>query len=201
LLPSVIESEKTKTHFSLNPAFGEIEDFTARLVAIIDYLRKGEEFDYILLDTRGGTDYTSVGAAFAAGYFVLVSEADRPSWHMGELLLDSIRKTKGKNDLHTEQIGFILNKVNLPAKAIENYLLDRWKAPHLGTIQYNEKLIRFFQQSKSPILEDASNSFNRDILSIVSRSLISKNWNERHLDRLSSVYSPGLMRRLADIMF
>lgn len=201
LLPSVTESEKAQAHFSLSQEFGEIKEFTARLVAIIEHLKQNEAFDYVLLDTRGGTDYTSVGAAFAAGSFILVSEADKPSWHMGELLLDAIRKTKGTDGLYAEQIGFIINKVDLPSAAIETYLQDRWKAPHLGTIPFNEKSIRFFQQSKSPIVEDPGNRFSREVLTIVGRTFVSESWKQRQLERLSSIYAPGLVRRLVDIMF
>ena len=199
LLPSITELERSDKQFALSAEFEKVHDFSARLKALITELRKTYLFDYVLIDTRGGTDHTSAGAAFAAESFVLVSEADKPSWHMGELLLSSVRKTKGQNGLYAEQVGFILNKVNLPPRVIESYLQDKWKIPHLGTIQFNEAIIRSFQQSKSPMITDKGNRFNQQIIEIVKRIFVSNSWNERHLDRLSSAYAPGVMRRLIDL--
>jgi len=142
-------------------------------------------FDYIIFDTRGGTDHTSIGTAQAAGSFIMVTEADKPSWDMGGLFYNTIDEIES-NQI-TSRAGFIINKNVLPSEAIEVFLRKQWEAPHLTTIPLDENAIRFFQEDKVPVAWDIGCSFSRQLLNVIRKLYVSPKWSAENINKLKAL--------------
>lgn len=196
LLPSVAEGRDSPADIHLSRDFSTLEGFRDRLERIIAGAVDWYGFDYVLIDTRGGTDHTSIAAAYAAGSFILVTEADKPSWDMGRTLLDAMDAAGKNRGGQVQNSGFIINKSVLPAKAVGAYLRREWVAPHLGTIPLDQAVIRCFQQDRVPVAEDVSCPFSRELAKILRKGFVTQNWTEGNLKRLKRVYAPGILRLL-----
>jgi hypothetical protein len=145
----------------------------------MDFLRRRweMEFDYIIFDTRGGTDQTSVAACLAAGAYMIITEADKTSWDLGDNLVRSIEDASiadARSD--TYALGFVLNKNVLPAEAIEAFLKRRWSMPHLATVPIDEAAIRAFQNDEIPARTHPRSRFVAALTFVIQRSLHDDSW-------------------------
>jgi len=148
IAPSIKRTGRPRAELELNEKFNNMENFLSKTKSFFKYLSHTLDYDFIIVDTRGGTDITSVSSCLASGSYIVVTEADKPSWDMGRLLIDTIDKSQQDSNPDTYRLGFIINKNVLPPDAIEAFLRKEWQATHLSTIPLDENAVRYFQEDK-----------------------------------------------------
>jgi cellulose biosynthesis protein BcsQ len=166
--------------------YHDLESFTERLKALLETIKLDFSFDFILIDTRGGIDYMSSGAALAAGSYVIITETGKASWEIGERLERSIREARDRLQVEAKCLGFIINKNTLPTSEIEKYLEKKWNLPHLVTIPYAKNVPLLFERNQVTIVEDVGCSFSRSILTLVDKILRQTGWsnyNSAHFEK------------------
>lgn len=187
LAPSIGRGRKPSSELKLNEQYAQVEAFKEKCTALLDNLRKQEMYDYVIIDTRGGTDSTSVGSALAAGSYIVVTEADKPSWDMGRLLIETIEGVDESLQGHVEPMGFVINKNVLPSEAIETFLKKEWGLPHLATVPLDEVAVRYFQEDKVPVAEDIGCGFSRQILSLIRKAGFTSDWKTESLEKFEAL--------------
>jgi hypothetical protein len=186
LLPAHSSKVRPKSELALNSKFRGVAPFSRTLVRCLQSSAY-KDFDYILLDTRGGTDVTSVGSALVAGSFILVTEADKTSWDVGSVLLNTVSEQSHRTGIPTEMLGFIINKNVLPPEAIVTFLRQRWSSPNLATIPLDGDAIRCYQEDKIPVAEDIGSLFSIALTPIIRKLFVSDNWNRDSLTELERI--------------
>jgi cellulose biosynthesis protein BcsQ len=186
IIPSVSRSRIDASELRVAPSL----DFTS-LVARLRLLRDRwiQQYDYLLFDSRGGTDHTSVAACIASGAYVIVTEADKTSWDLGDNLIESIEGATSLETTPAIALGFILNKNVLPSEAIEAFLYRRWSMPHLATIPIDEEAIRAFQNDEIPSEVSAYSRFVASVSLVVTRALVDEDWPPDARDKLVGLES------------
>lgn len=173
------------SELKLSESFSDISVFI-RMMQRIFLKVSMYEFDYILIDTRGGSDLTSIGSAISAGSTIIVTEADKPSWDMGRVLLNTIEEAESKERSHVAKLGFILNKNVLPSEAIEMFLRKEWGCPHLVSIELDRDVITAFQRDKIPIVENSNNQFSYSIFITIEKIFINSFWRSYQIDKVKN---------------
>lgn len=130
-------------------------------------------FHYVLLDTPGGaTDITATVAGLASGY-VLVTEADKTSWDVTELLINAIERQAGDTSamegVRANRLGFILNKNTLPETDIVKFLKLRFLCKDLAVIPLDIEAVRCFQNDEVPISKSPASQFSEGVVHAVNR--------------------------------
>jgi len=150
------------------------------LKELCDRLR--QEFDYVIVDTRGGYDFTSAAPAVVADGYVIVLEADAIS-------MDQIRGFKKKIEEYADTLGapsalkgFIINKAisSVDDKVFPEALLRLYEAKTFGTIPADRDAIRAYQSKEIPTEKAPDSDFAcyslEAIENLISPSL---NWNKQ----------------------
>ena len=184
LLPALSKGFRNRSELALHPELRDVPTFSVLLRDVISMV--GRDFEYILMDTRGGTDITSVSSALVSDGFIIVTEADKTSWDVGEVLLTAISEAAEKG-LKAQALGFVINKNVLPPDAIVTFLRQRWDCPHLVTIPLDEHAIRFYQEDKVPVAEDAACPFSASLIPIVRKLFVDESWPTESLMALSHI--------------
>ncbi|MBU4565653.1 MAG: ParA family protein [Desulfarculus sp.] len=164
LLPSLSSRRRNVSELTISKDVSTLPQIMNILFR--DVIGMEESFDYIIFDTRGGSDITSVGSALTCDKLVVVTEADKVSWDTGRILLDAIEDAWNAYcyDDPFPGVGFILNKNVLPPEGVETYLKKIWSAKHITTIPLDRDAIAYFQEDKMPIVEDISCEFSEAIV-------------------------------------
>lgn len=174
LIPSISRTRIDASELRITPSL-RFESLVEEMHAL---RRRWEmEFDYIIFDTRGGTDQTSVAACLAAGAYMIITEADKTSWDLGDNLVRSIEDAStadARSDAYA--LGFVLNKNVLPAEAIEAFLKRKWSMPHLATVPMDEAAIRAFQNDEIPARTQPRSRFVAALTFVIQRSLHDDSW-------------------------
>ena len=127
-------------------AFTSSEEFSEKYFGKLESLceRFREEYDYVIIDTRGGYDYTSAIPALVADGFVVVLELDRLSLNQTTMFLNSIGKMSEKfPDASATLKGFISNKWIYPPEddTLLKYLQEIHGGLALGNIPLDRNVI------------------------------------------------------------
>ncbi len=193
LTPAISTGKRNANNLSMIDTKIKIEELINILQRVIEFVIEQKDFEYVILDTRGGGDITSIGAALAAGAFIIVTEGDKTSWDVGGVLIDRIYETnkilesnQGYNN-NLISLGFILNKNVLPSEAIEAFLRRNWGCPSLTTIPLDREAIRYFQEDTVPVAVDITCDFSRSILPLIRKIFVSKSWSSDSLEKLEKL--------------
>jgi len=187
LLPSISSKDFTSNQLYLGDRYNSLKELCIKLKQILEFVITKHKFEYILIDTRGGTDHTNIGAAFAAKEYIVITEPDKPSWEMGKMLIDTIDEAETKEGMEIKRTGFVINKNVLPANEIEAYLQKIWKTPHFGTIPLDENVIKCFQEKKVAIDAETKCPFSKSIYNIIKKSGLSKDWPLESISKLNQM--------------
>lgn len=171
VLPNINRKRDYQAELNINENYSNLHSFSKRVDEILGHFKS--DFDYIIIDTRGGTDYTTIAATKCSDGHIIVTEADKPSWDTGRVLLDSIYEN---NDNDYSTLGFIINKNVLPSEAIEAFLRKEWETSHLTTMQLDPSAVKCFQEDKVPISENIGSDFSNGILKIIKKAFVSEAW-------------------------
>lgn len=173
VLPNINRKRDYLPELQVNKNFSDLNSFKRLVNSLIDQF--SDKFNYIIVDTRGGTDFTTIAAAQCTDGHIIITEADKPSWDTGRVLLDSIYSVESSY----KTLGFVLNKNVLPSEAIEMFLRKEWETKHLATIGLDSNAVKYFQEDKIPVAEDLGSDFSVGILEIIQKSIFADYWNDQ----------------------
>ncbi len=135
-------------------------DFTSTDVSIDKYLKRFRElcdvfrqqYDYVIIDTRGGYDFSSAIPAVIADRYVLVLEADKVSVDQVQGFQKAISEFALSNKLIAKFSGFIVNKVTFPPEntTFSEGLKGLFGARTIGVIPADYDCIRAYQMKEIP---------------------------------------------------
>ena len=184
LLPSISSSSIEDPEILRFPSLPGISDMVSEINKTILTKENMRAFDYIIIDTRGGTDATSVAAVISSDTYILVTEADKPSWDMGDILIKTIESYAKAGGKVPERGGFILNKNVLPDDAVTAFLRKKWRMQHLATIPLDEDVVKNFQQDTIPISDTMESVFSYHMVNVVKLLTSHDRWGDEKRAKL-----------------
>ena len=143
------------------------------------------QFDYVIIDTRGGYDFTTAAPAVAADGYVIVLEADAVSInqvHGFKMKLDQFAQSLAGTEEPRSQAhlkGFIVNKA---ISQIDNFvfpeqLLRIYGAKTFGVVPVDRDAIRAYQKKEIPAQEFPESEFSYYSLKAIEHLIApSENW-------------------------
>lgn len=164
-LPSSSKLQSHKPDHYLKNNFQEL--LATELPKLFDLAFEKLKFDYLICDTPGGTSSISYTVANLVNGYVIVTEADKTSWDVSELLINSIDEFTYKKLSDPARIGFILNKNTLPDKEIVKFLKQRFLCRDLAVIPIDIEAVRCFQNDEIPVDKNISSVFSEKIVDVV----------------------------------
>ena len=134
-------SDPGSTTFS----FG-VGDYYGRVGKIIGVLSR--KYDYVILDTRGGFDYTSAIPALLADYHVVVLEADEISVQQVNGLTAKLDEYAVQLEVGKKPRGFLVNKAlySPSDKFIVTNVARTYGGHPIGTIPIDRLAIQAYQR-------------------------------------------------------
>lgn len=137
------------------------------------YIRKlcdrfRQEYDYIIIDTRGGYDFTSAAPAIISDGFVIVIEADRISIEQVDGFIrkiyefaDSLKKFEPDVPLASLK-GFIVNKAafTVDDKVFPEQLARQYGSKTFGVIPVDREVVRVYQRKEFPLEKAPDSDFS-----------------------------------------
>jgi MinD-like ATPase involved in chromosome partitioning or flagellar assembly len=86
------------------------ETFQRAIRSLFEDLRKHGDYDYVLVDTRGGFSFESTDVCAAADSFIIVTEANYTSFYQDRNLIDRITEAATQMQARPLLRGVIINK-------------------------------------------------------------------------------------------
>jgi MinD-like ATPase involved in chromosome partitioning or flagellar assembly len=86
------------------------ETFQRAIRSLFEDLRKHGDYDYVLVDTRGGFSFESTDVCAAADSFIIVTEANYTSFYQDRNLIDRITEAAAQMQTRPLLRGVIINK-------------------------------------------------------------------------------------------
>lgn len=164
-------------------------------------LREQEEFDYVVVDTRGGFSYESTGLCALADSFIVVTEADDTSFYQDRNLVDRIdavasalarnEKTASDRRIKTQPVlrGIIVNKATQGDEKDFRRELVREFRPKLKledtfAVPLDVRAIEAYRGQQIPYRNLPESSFSSATLRAFSRMLhfVTAAWDEERID-------------------
>ncbi len=136
-------------------------------------LRK--EFDHIIIDTRGGYDFSSAVPAIVADGYVLVLEADRISLNQVSNFLENIgkffQKYASRLSRKPSLKGCIVNKATFPVddKEFPRALLQLYSAKTFGIIPLDMNAMAAYQSYDLPLVTSPGSEFSQYTLETMTK--------------------------------
>jgi len=84
--------------------------FRSAVRELFDALRRAGEYDYVIVDTRGGFSFESTDLSGLADSFIVVVEADPTSFYQTRNLVQRIDEAAGESESKSVLRGFLVNK-------------------------------------------------------------------------------------------
>jgi len=84
--------------------------FRSAVRELFDSLRRAGEYDYVIVDTRGGFSFESTDLSGLADSFIVVVEADPTSFYQTRNLVQRIDEAAGESESKSVLRGFLVNK-------------------------------------------------------------------------------------------
>ena len=182
---SLLKSIESK--HALEAAQGDPElilDAEALAGKLKDILAKSDEtFHYIIVDTRGGADATSLAAALFAKAYIIISEPDTPSFTVSHLLVKHfdkcVEQLKDKVLPAPQRLGFIINK-SVYREIADSKMLelrtDVFDAKHLATVRLDRIILANYIVYGIPLSNLVFSEFSEPILNVVDELFHDDAW-------------------------
>jgi cellulose biosynthesis protein BcsQ/outer membrane protein OmpA-like peptidoglycan-associated protein len=153
------------------------EEYFHFLKRVLDRFRL--EYDYIIIDTRGGYDFTSAAPALLADGYVVVLEADQISVLQVFGLKARIEELGERYEIRPALSGFIVNKAafSLEDRSFSDTLIQLYGGAHFGTIPLDIEAVRAYQVRRIPLDMRPDSDFAQHAFQTVERLVSpSLNW-------------------------
>lgn len=174
----------------------------------LDYLSKlcerfRREYDYVILDTRGGFDFTSAVPAAVADKYIITLEADKISVEqVGGLIKqvgDFIESAASEQQKTSAVLGgFIVNKAlfSVDERVFPEGLARLYDAPTFGVIPSDRNTIRAYQKKDIPLERYPAADFSRYLIDCLDNLLLpSLNWRSPASIRKYSDFCADIIRQ------
>ena len=141
--------------------------------------RLRHEYDYVIIDTRGGFDYLVGIPAIVADEYVVIVEADKISLEQISALKKKIDRYARRNKVQAKFGGFIINKAihSVDDELFPTYLEKCYNTKVLGTIPLDPDVIEAYQKKRIPSLYFQDCDFsNYSIKALNNLASPSKKW-------------------------
>jgi flagellar biosynthesis protein FlhG len=125
-----------------------------------------DEFDYIIVDCRGGIDPQSIGVCSSCDAILIVAETDATSIQATQHLVDILTRSELKRKVS----GFILNKVMDDPTPLAKAATSFFRSEYLGSIPFDIDATRSYIQGDLPKF---SSLFSRHVQHSLSSLLAS----------------------------
>ena len=126
--------------------------YVAGLRRIFDHFR--QKYDYIIVDTRGGYDFTSAAPALLSDSYIVVLEPDRVSLEQIQGYEKAIKEFAVNHSIRIPLRGFVVNKASFDpneTRFVEE-LTRTYSIKTYGVIPADISCIRAYETTDSPIL-------------------------------------------------
>ncbi len=123
--------------------------FQQAVRAFFDSIRSSGQYDYVLVDSRGGFSFESTDVAAAGDSFVVVTEATFTNFYQDRNLVDRIGEAAELMQRQAVLRGVIINKSTDPGEEVDvarsgKFLEDRAAAVQPREASYRNELVREF---------------------------------------------------------
>jgi len=162
--------------------------FQRGVQAFFESIRAGGQYDYVLVDSRGGFSFESTDVAAAGDSFVVVTEATFTNFYQDRNLVDRI--SEAAEAMHRQAVlrGIIINKSTEPGEAsYRNELVREFGIGFEDTypVSIDLEALRAYKQQQSVFKEAPASVFAYDALQAFQRILqvVTSRWSAEHVAR------------------
>ncbi|MCP3407923.1 ParA family protein [Bradyrhizobium sp. CCGB01] len=174
-------------------------DFTSADVSIDKYLQRFRElcdvfrlrYDYVIIDSRGGYDFSSAIPAVIADRYVIVLEADKVSVDQVHGFQKAILEFASSKNLSAKFSGFIVNKVTFPPEntTFSDGLRGLFGGRTIGVIPADYDCIRAYQLKEIPNEKYLSSDFAYYAFRTIEQLVAPEaNWKKEAVDAWHKLY-------------
>lgn len=162
--------------------------FQRGVQAFFESIRAGGEYDYVLVDSRGGFSFESTDVAAAGDSFVVVTEATFTNFYQDRNLVDRISEAAEAMGRQAVLRGIIINKSTEPGEAsYRNELVREFGIGFEDTypVAIDLEALRAYKQQQSVFKEAPASVFAYDALQAFQRILqvVTSRWSAERVAR------------------
>lgn len=167
-------------------------DFRQAVAALFNKFRKDDQYDYVLVDTRGGFSFESTDICALADSFLIVTEADVTSFYQDRNLVKHIHGAA--RELNTTPLlrAIFVNKATEGEEESFRLLLEREfpiKFSQTHPIPLDVEVMKAYKTQKIPYLAAPASLFCFATLSAFADMLqiVTAQWEEERIDKWNSL--------------
>jgi len=181
--------------------------FQRGVQAFFESIRAGGEYDYVLVDSRGGFSFESTDVAAAGDSFVVVTEATFTNFYQDRNLVDRISEAAEAMGRQAVLRGIIINKSTEPGEAsYRNELVREFGIGFEDTypVSIDLEALRAYKQQQSVFREAPASVFAYDALQAFQRILqvVTSRWSAERVakwDQLIGTIDEAIARNNAKV--
>nr|WP_316640146.1 AAA family ATPase [uncultured Roseateles sp.] len=148
--------------------------FQAAVRAMFDQIRGWQQYDYVLVDTRGGFSFESTDVAAAADSFVIVTEATYTNFYQDRNLVDRISSAALQMGTRSLLRGIIVNKATDPPElSFRNELVREFgvRMDDTFSVSLDVEAAKVYKMQKAIFLEAPASRFAFDAMQAFQKIL------------------------------
>lgn len=181
--------------------------FQRGVQAFFEAIRASGEYDYVLVDSRGGFSFESTDVAAAGDSFVVVTEATFTNFYQDRNLVDRISEAAESMGRQAVLRGIIINKSTEPGEAsYRNELVREFGIGFEDTypVSIDLEALRAYKQQQSVFKEAPASAFAYDALQAFQRILqvVTSRWSAERVarwDQLIGTIDEAIARNNAQV--
>jgi MinD-like ATPase involved in chromosome partitioning or flagellar assembly len=164
----------------------ERETFREAVTTLFDNLRSRAEYDYVLVDSRGGFSFESTDIAAAADSFIVVTEATYTNFYQDRNLVDRISKAAEEMRRKLVMRAIIVNKsTDPPELSYRNELVREFGVAFDDTyaVSIDFDALRAYKEQKAIYRTAPASQFAYDSLRAFQRILrvVTSQWSPKQV--------------------
>jgi len=148
--------------------------FQAAVRAMFDQIRGWQQYDYVLVDTRGGFSFESTDVAAAADSFVIVTEATYTNFYQDRNLVDRISSAAQQMGTRSLLRGIIVNKATDPPElSFRNELVREFgvRMDDTFSVTLDVEAAKVYKMQRAIFLEAPASRFAFDAMQAFQKIL------------------------------
>lgn len=145
--------------------YGKLQYIKARLK------KEFEDFNFVLIDARSGTDYLTIIPALIADKYWIVTEEDATSQDISNLLMDIVKQAAQTEGAAASFDGFIVNKCITPRLKELTKFLERsvFAQPCISLISLSRNVRKAFIREELVVDASPGDVFSKEIRAIAKK--------------------------------
>ena len=168
------------------------DSFREAVLALFETFRFEGEFDYVLVDTRGGFSFESTTLCALADSFIIVTEADYTNFYQDRNLVKRINKIAQKWERQPLLRGIIVNKATDGEEISFRLELEKEfpiKVNDTFPVPLDIQVIEAYRHQQMPYVKAQGSEFSSTSLRAFSRimHLVTGRWEEDRIDKWNAL--------------